>query len=247
MSVILWTTAILLVLSAGAASWVIGKRVLHKAAERRLLKRAAEVRRSLAASREREYADLEQTLFRLKGEHPAEIISEQLHAELHAQEDAPAEELVRAFDTLGYTDRLLRAVLEAKAWEERAHAAKTLGLLRDVRAVSPLVAAMRDEREDPDVKLACGTALAAIRDPAAIPVLCEELSHGGAYSLPRVAQVLASFGREAVAPLLKVLDSEMHAGNGSARQAHDVGALGAQIAQQIVQHLTVTERVRRHR
>ncbi len=97
-------------------------------------------------------------------------------------------------------------VREGRAWNERAHAARMLGKLGLSSACPALVQALANPHEDVTVRAAAAEALAQIRDPRAIPVLCEALAAQREAAAPCVAEALVGFGRAAVGALAGMLD-----------------------------------------
>ena len=207
MNFLYFATVALIALSVAGALWVVGRQAVRRLLSRKLVKQAEEVKQRLQAAREADYAGLEKLLFEMRDSFDTQVIEEQLQGHLGDASSHAASELTRAFELMGLTERYLAEVRHARAWKARAGAARMLGALREPRAVGPLVEAMRDEQEDPDVKFACAEALGQLRDPSIIPTLCEELSLVDEWSSPRLAQVLTSFGSAAVDPLLTTLAS----------------------------------------
>jgi HEAT repeat protein len=207
MALIWGITALLIVASAAGAAYVLGRMFVRRLLQKRLQAQASRVAGLLAEVRAANYDGVDKLLFEMRDTYDARIIEEQLQGVIDPTQDVVSPRLARAFELLGLLDRYLEHVRKATAWSERAKAAHVLGLLGDMRAVPPLLAAMRDPNEDGDVKLACADALGRVRDPEIIPLLCNELVDVDEWASPRVASVLVSFGAQAVDPLLKTLDS----------------------------------------
>jgi HEAT repeat protein len=113
-----------------------------------------------------------------------------------------ARRIARTFDDLGITDRHIDTLRNHRSWERRAMAAERLGRIGSARAVFPLLAAVRDVKdEDEDVRGAAIRALGRIRDPAAIPELIGALGNPAAAIPQRIAEILVQFGDDAVGPL----------------------------------------------
>lgn len=108
---------------------------------------------------------------------------------INAFDDTDAD--VRRFVT-GALDRIgadavlpLVSALKSDSWRTRYHAADTLGLLGDERAVDPLIATLSDPNER--VRNRAMHSLGDLRDPRAVPALIEALDdrrNGGYPALP---------------------------------------------------------------
>ncbi len=205
----IFAASILIVIAAVVITlWVAGRILMGRLMARRVQKQANALGATLARLRTQAYAGIDQVLFEMRDMYDVNLIERELRRELGETEteaDRPAA-LVASFRLLGFTDRYLAEVRQARAWRDRARAATALGLLRESRAVGPLVEAMRDANEDGDVKLACAEALGRLRDPSVVAEMCELLAQVDEWASPRIAQVLREFGPIAVEPLLSVLD-----------------------------------------
>ena len=211
MTAILVAAAALVAVAAGGAAWVLGRAAYRAYVSRRLLKQGNEVRARLAALRELDGGNVDKMMFEMRDLYNVRVLEEELRVMLSTTggytthgADSP---YARACNLLGLTDRYLDRVRTGFGWRERADCASALGWLGDPRAVGPLLAAMRDPKEDDDVKLACAEALGRLRDSSVIPVMCEELNSVDEWASPRLAQILVAFGGAAVEPLLAALDS----------------------------------------
>src|SRR5262245_60239498 len=202
MSLILAATGVLVGLAVLAGLGVVARQTWQRWSAQRFVRQSEAVQVALRAVRERGYDGLDKLLFDMRDQYDPRVIEEELRVALDEAGGAPPARLVAAFRALGLTERYLARVRGAPSWQERARAAHTLGGLGEPAAVRPMLDAMRDAREDDDVKLACAEALALIRDPAIVAPLCEELEHVDEWSSPRIAQVLVGFGPLAVEPLL---------------------------------------------
>lgn len=110
--------------------------------------------------------------------------------------------LAGASDSLGITARHMDVLAKSSSWEERAMAAERLGRIGSGLATPRLLAAVLDVKdEDEDVRGAALRALGRIRDPKALPGLIEALGVSAASVPPRIAEIIALYGDEAVAAL----------------------------------------------
>jgi HEAT repeat protein len=89
----------------------------------------------------------------------------------------------------------------------RINAATQLGMLRAPAAFDPLLALLRDERDDPEVRAAAAAALGALRDARALPILAALSTTGTAELLAGAIDGLADLRDPAGIPFLEaVLD-----------------------------------------
>jgi HEAT repeat protein len=127
----------------------------------------------------------------------------------HITADADEEEIreiFESYDELGILDRYINQLQGAHRWAERAFAARVLGEIGSAKAVEPLIAVMRNTREeDRDVRMAASRALGRIRDPRALEPMIEALGLPESWLPPRVAEVILQFGQLAREPLLAQL------------------------------------------
>ncbi len=206
MTIVLAAAGLLVIAALVITLWVIGRQLVRRTLDRKLLGQAAELGALLGRLRSGGFEGIDKVLFDMRDTLDHRVVEAELHKELEAAGGAAPRDLARSFHMLGLTDRYLEEVRGAMTWRGRARAATALGLLGEPRALRPLVEAMRDEREDDDVKLACAEALAQLRDPAVIAEMCELLGDVDEWASPRLAQVLIGFGADAVEPLLATLD-----------------------------------------
>ncbi len=199
--------AVLIGISVLATALVVGRAAVRRLMTQRLLRQAGEVRRLLSGMRERNYKGIDKLLFEMRDSYDLTVIEEELRTMLGDDPDMSGESMRKAFHLLGLTDRYMDALLNAGAWQTRARSATALGQLADTRAVPALLTAMRDAREDSDVKLAAAEALGRIQDPLVIPELCAQLADVDEWASPRLAKVLAGFGDKATSALLESLDA----------------------------------------
>lgn len=209
MSFILWFSAVLVGLSALGATFIVARSARRRWKQNRLEGQAERVRALLEGARKDRYDELDKLLFELRANYDPEAIGTQLQRvlETNVERGEEIEPIVRAFRQLGLATQYRELVRNGAGWRDRARAARVLGLIRDAGSVEALLAAMRDPREDRDVKLAAAEALSGLDDPSVIPVLCDELARVEEWSSPRLAALLVSFGEAAVGPLLKTLDA----------------------------------------
>ena len=210
MTTIFFAAGLIVISAVVVTAWISSRTLLARARDARLRRQATALTETLTRLRASAYAGIDQVLFDMRDTVDPRVIEQELRRELDVASAEPSPALIASFRLLGYTDRYLADVRAARAWRDRAHAATTLGLLREPRAVGPLVEAMRDANEDADVKLACAEALGQLRDPSVIAGMCELLADVDEWASPRLAQVLCDFGSAAVEPLLAVLDRAEH-------------------------------------
>ncbi|MEO8608420.1 MAG: HEAT repeat domain-containing protein [Chloroflexota bacterium] len=90
----------------------------------------------------------------------------------------------------------------------RHHAAHVLGKIGDPRAVDPLITVLGDQDQDTAVITKAAFALGQIGDTRAIPALMNLLGHSEREVQTTIVNVTETFGVDAVAPLLNVLQHE---------------------------------------
>ena len=136
-----------------------------------------------------------------------EHLLEERRAKLVAEPSPEAtRQLYESYDTLGIVDRYIRKLQHGRTWGERAFAARYLGEIGNAKAVGPLIAVMRNTREeDRDVRMAASRALGRIRDPRALDSLVEALGAPESWVPARVAEVIVQFGDAAIDCLMAVL------------------------------------------
>ncbi len=206
MSLIVAIVGVLVGGSILAMLWLSGLALLRRFTRRRLESQADRLRKLLAESRASQYEGLDKLLFDMRDTFDPEVLDAQMQVELGKEKRKSDDRLIAAVRRLGLADRYVEAVRNARSWRARAGAAHALGALGETSAAIPLVEAMRDSREDRDVKLACAEALGRINDADVIPLLCEQLGNVDEWSSPRIAAILTGFGAQATEPLLGVLD-----------------------------------------
>ncbi len=109
------------------------------------------------------------------------------------------ERICRALDELGYVDGYI-AQLRSGSWWRRAEAAEKLGLSGAKRATEALTAALSDDESE--VRLRAAKALGLVGGRAAVLPLVAALSEPNRWSTIRIADILASMGREVVSELM---------------------------------------------
>lgn len=119
----------------------------------------------------------------------------------------PFELLQAAAERLGFVERNLRK-LSSRRRSVRGRAIAALGVMRVRRAVPVLVE--RLNREPRRLQLAILRALAAIGDPAALPVFAAAADSLPPPMLPRLASLMLEFGPPALPALLPLINR--HAG-----------------------------------
>ena len=100
---------------------------------------------------------------------------------------------------LGRDARWLADVRDHRWWV-RASAVRALGLIRDPRALSPLMTALEDDHDE--VRAAAVEAIGLSGDPAAIPALLARLSGESRHQRVRVVEALRLFGPRATPALV---------------------------------------------
>lgn len=82
------------------------------------------------------------------------------------------------YDATGITEKYLDVLKTSRSWKKRAFACEKLGKIGSGRAVSPLIAIVRDvNNEDEDVRAVALRSLGRIRDERSIPFLIEALGY----------------------------------------------------------------------
>lgn len=77
---------------------------------------------------------------------------------------ASSSKLSEVYDQLGFVEKHLKTLQDAKSWTERASAAEKLGQIGHPQAVLPLIAALQDPNEDREVRDIAIRAIGDIRD-----------------------------------------------------------------------------------
>lgn len=98
--------------------------------------------------------------------------------------------------------------MDHKNWKIRHLAAKSLGSLKDIRAVEPLIRILKDDSEQFEhliIQKAAAYSLGEIGDKKAIKPLIEALKSEIQYE---AIEALQKIGNAAVEPLIKALDNE---------------------------------------
>jgi HEAT repeat protein len=146
--------------------------------------------------------------------------------------DAQQKWLVQVASDVGALERFCERARKGATWNDRAFAVRLLGRLSAPAAATVLSEVVRDRTEDEVVRTLAADALAAIRDPAVIPLLVGELRVADEKSTPRAAEALIRFGSLATPHLIEALTGKEQ---GSARlwaariltATRDVAALDA--------------------
>lgn len=107
---------------------------------------------------------------------------------------------VRAAATALGRDEGWLADVRDHRWWVRADAVRALGLIRDPRALTPLMAALEDDHDE--VRAAAVEAIGLAGDPAAIPALLARLSGESRHQRVRVVEALRLFGPRATPALV---------------------------------------------
>lgn len=109
---------------------------------------------------------------------------------------------------LGAIERYCGRARKSTTWNDRAFAVRLLGRLGAPAAAAALSEVLRDRTEDDVVRGLAADALAAIQDPAVIPLLIVELRVVDEKSTPRAAEALIRFGHAATPGLVEVLSGK---------------------------------------
>ncbi len=185
--------------------------VLLREAFRRRVARAALARVAEATHLTGEGEDVGTLVLMLRERFDNATIERVVEQKLRAEADVSRALGRRLFVELGLVERYATTLRGGRRWSERVHAAEMLGVAGDAGAVTALVAAMNDRFEDElSVKAAATKALAALRDPTAVPLLIAELERTSEGASRSIAEALVAFGDLSIDPLLRVLSSPTH-------------------------------------
>ncbi len=196
--------------------FLIAREVVRRWRAKRALERLVSARKVIDELRQGPSRRLARTLSQQFDRHTVEV----------AIEEALGEEAVCAdvCERLGLRQSYERSLRNARAWNERAHAARMLGKLRASTASRSLVEALVDPNEDTTVRLAACEAISSIMDAAVVPHLCHALASYDDSSAPTVAEALVSYGEIAVGPVIDLLgDSRPAARTWAARVLGRIG------------------------
>lgn len=204
--VILYTAlaiAVLLVLSV--ILWLLYTALLNRL-ERRLAARKGPYRDLVAGLATRERELLDPAIRQLGTLRDFDALEAVLEEQARSTTERPPW-LLDAYDRLGLVDKYVERLRSARRWRDRAFAAELLGRVGNAKAVAPLLDTVSATRaEDADVREIALRALARIADPRAVEPLVQALRSSRAWLTPRIADILARHGDEAVAPMLELLD-----------------------------------------
>ena len=204
--IILYTAlamAVLLVLSVVA--WLVYTAILNRL-ERRLAARKGPYRDMVAGLATRERELLEPAIHQLGTLRDFEALEAVLEEQARTTTERPAW-LLDAYDRLGLVDKYIERLRNARRWRDRAFAAELLGRVGSAKAVTPLLETVAAARaEDADVREIALRALARIADPRAVEPLVQALRSSEVWLTPRIADILARHGEDAVGPMLALLD-----------------------------------------
>jgi len=137
-------------------------------------------------------------LFDTLGQYILEIVEERAKEE-------ERERLARELKAKNEKHPLIRA-LEDRDWNVRKSAARSLGEIKDIRAVEPLIRALEDE--DEDVRKNAAWALGEIRSAKAIEPLIQALRDRDKGVRVSAVEALGKIGEPAVEPLIQALRDE---------------------------------------
>jgi HEAT repeat protein len=204
--IILYTAlamAVLLVLSV--IVWLAYTAILNRL-ERRLAARKGPYRDLVAGLATRERELLDPAIRQLGTLRDFEALEAVLEEQARTTTERPAW-LLDAYDRLGLVDKYIERLRNARRWRDRAFAAELLGRVGNAKAVTPLLDTVAATRaEDADVREIALRALARIADPRAVEPLVQALRSSEVWLTPRLADILARHGEDAVAPMLGLLD-----------------------------------------
>ena len=127
------------------------------------------------------------------------ILSGLLLAPLRVASGLVIDRVRLAAEAVGLIDAWTNA-LSDRRWWVRADAARALGCVREVSAVSPILAMLDDDHEE--VRAAAVEALGLIGDVRTIAALVSRLPEQSRYQRARVVEALRAFGPSVVKPLL---------------------------------------------
>lgn len=140
-------------------------------------------------------------------QNPTDEIADSLFAHLHARDWTVAGEVKRQLDRLyasGDIQPFVSALRTRRDWQSREKAAWILGMVRNLAAIEPLTAGLRDE--SPAVRHTAAWALGTIGDARAIDALVANLNDANSEARAGAAWALGSIGdSRAVGPLLGVI------------------------------------------
>jgi HEAT repeat protein len=164
----------------------------------------------IAAARAAVSSDLGASARALAGFEPGTIdrTIEALAAEAATPEQAAF--VGRLAKGTGAFDRLCERAEHGRSWSERAEAARLLGKLAQPEGLPALTAILRDRYEDEVVRGLAADGMAAIQDPAVLPLLAAELRSVDEQATPRVAEALIRFGALASPVLIALLADKEH-------------------------------------
>jgi len=225
----LWGALGLTALVVAISGYLLVTRSLRGVASRYLARRYTRARTIIEAHAAGGFSSIDRLLFELGTIQDDRAVERALNTLLESGAEHLRPKLAKIYEALGLIERYRLALRGSKSWGARATAAKALGELEVVEAISALVEAMRDPHEDRSVRLAAGQALARMKAEAAIPQLIAELGQADDWASPRLADALVEFGDRAQGPLLTALADE---GQDSARvwAAQILGRIGATAA-----------------
>src|SRR5688572_1236514 len=173
--------------------------------------RIAQADAILQRAQKEDFASMDRLLFQLGELRDHRAVEAALEKLLDHEDEKLRAPRAQLFRSLGLIDRYTAEVRGSGKWADRSAAARALGKLGVVEAIPLLVEAMRDPQEDArSVKQAAARALGELRAPEAIPLLMKELEKRDEWASPRLADVLVSFGEEAIPRLLEALADESH-------------------------------------
>jgi len=191
-------------LAAGALA-PVAYMVLRQLRERK--RRAAAALRLGRVSQARDRQDLGAARAELNGLDAESIdhVLDQLSCDLAGDQQRWLAQLAGEVGAIArYCERARRGA----TWNDRAFAVRLLGRLGAPAAAEALSEVVRDRTEDEVVRSMAADALAAIRDPAVIPLLIGELRVVDEKSTPRAAEALIRFGSLATPALIEALSGK---------------------------------------
>jgi len=242
----LWFAAGMSLLAVALLLYALGRRGVSFLFGRWLHRKVDRVERLLKAHEATNFSAPDRLLFQLGEVHDNHAVETALKVRLDEDRPDMRPELRKLYDSLGLTERYMKQLEKSSKWAERTAAARALGQLGAVEAIPMLVAAMRDPHEDAQtVKLAAAQALGFMQAERAIPMLIEQLRELDELASPRLAELLVSFGDEALPQLHTALEDESHL-NAQVWAAQILGRIGSSASvPRLVPRLTDrSERVR---
>lgn len=185
------------------AVYMVLFRAYHRLRDRYRESRAAVYRPAIELVLMEEPFDAVLAALRPRRPGDGDVIQEVMLDSMRHLQGPPFETLRDAARRLGFVDANLRG-LNASGRHARGRAIDRLGVMRLPEAVGPL--AVRAEREDLELKLVALRSLAAIGDPACLPVFVTAAETIPPPLLPRLASLMFEFGKPGRAAVVEIVN-----------------------------------------